>query len=76
VNAERRPEGRHPATETTLPASPEMVEELAYMAWRSSPNQRKARLLATRLADLTVGDLLAILEDIDRGRRLGERGLL
>jgi hypothetical protein len=52
------------------------VDEVAFQGWRSSPNKRRARLLATRLADLTVGDLLAILDDLDRGRHLSERGLL
>jgi len=50
--------------------------DVAAFGWRASPNKRKHQLLGTRLADLTVGDLVKILEDLELGQRLRERGLL
>ena len=76
MNATRPALAGPTATGASVPDAPDSVEELAYMAWRSSPNKRRAQLLGTRLADLTVADLLSILDDLDRGQHLAERGIL
>jgi hypothetical protein len=50
--------------------------EREYRSWQVWGERRRRGLLATRLEDLTVGELLDVLEQLDHVRWMEEGGLL
>jgi hypothetical protein len=67
--------GQNP--EADIPtASDSIPSDIGNLAWRSSLNKTRRRLLEARCADLTVGQLRQILRELDRGESLEAWGFL